>query len=985
MEAKQDTTIRVVMDQCGPELHAGLLKRPELSGEAFDEDATDLSCFDVALVDARQMRTDRLLPWRDRLQLPAVAVVDNVEDALRAARWGAADVLIAPVHPSQLAARLTMAVRPPPSDRIELGPHVLDLAAGQVETPDGVRALSESETAVAQLLVAHPGVHFTGVQLQEQALGYAPGTRSRAGDQTFYRLRKKVEPDPDAPSFFHNTYRKGFRFERQEADGAVRGFLPDEGVELCGRHAELEHVLDRLKRSSVLLVGTGGVGKTQLALGVARDQPPHRWPGGVWWISLRGRRTRSDVLDAVADALSMDGANVLETALARPRSLFVLDDLDQLDDDAADSVRCLVEGHHRLLATSRRTLDVGAEVVDVAPLDLKAAAELFEQRVLQARFGRPSGAAREEIQALVRHAGGIPLQVELLASACRSRPVSSVTGDLGLIAEGSDTVYRRSWDDLDPSLQEALRVVVAFPGGLPWTTAEHVVGARAVEELGERSLLDLRGRSRIDVLPPVRRYVETIRPATESVTRAFVDGMLHRAQELLDGVATPNHDDAMSALRGEQANLMAAVQQARTLGDATAWRWLVRALDHGLAHRGRPAQRLEWLSSAPEWRTADVDVRRLLVLSAHEQLEEAGALAERLLACPLTVDDRVCVLYESSRIAERTGAPQAEALSTEAVRTAEPGSWWWGHALMRLANVLRLRGDLAGASSALRRAEGADLSLEQQADLHDLQASVARDAGRMEEAIASAREARAVASALSGRRLSHVAFNCGAILHSAGRPREAIDEWHVAVDASRACGDRRTERRALLGLAVTELDDGRPEEAFRQAMAVVSDPVLDPTVRGPTFVLVALCLRHLDRLREAHHWLRSALVAAQEVGHAEITAFVGTHLASLLADLGHVDEAEEILAVHRALFEAHGVANAEDFVEVAAAHIELARDPEGPRTVRRVEAIARHAHEHGADDEVRRSGALLRHVLSDRIRPAAAYVQARSGQMGTYP
>ena len=189
--------------------------------------------------------------------------------------------------------------------------------------------------------------------------------------------------------------------------------------------------------------------------------------------------------------------------------------------------------------------------------------------------------------------------------------------------------------------------------------------------------------------------------------------------------------------------------------------------------------------------------------------------------------------------------------------------------------------------------------------------------------------------------------------------------------------------RALRGAGL-ELDDGRPEEAFRQAMAVVSDPVLDPTVRGPTFVLVALCLRHLDRLGEAHHWLRSALVAAQDVGHAEITGFVGTHLASLLADLGHVDEAEDVLAVHRALFEAHGVANAEAFVEVAAAHVELAKDPDGPRTLRRVEAIARHAHEHGADDEIRRSGALLLHVLSDRSGPPAA-APARVGHTGTHP
>ena len=74
--------------------------------------------------------------------------------------------------------------------------------------------------------------------------------------------------------------------------------------------------------AQVSIVGTGGIGKTRLALAVAAAQREH-FPDGVWWVELAALRDGALVAGAIAQALGIrvsDERPVLETVIALLRT-----------------------------------------------------------------------------------------------------------------------------------------------------------------------------------------------------------------------------------------------------------------------------------------------------------------------------------------------------------------------------------------------------------------------------------------------------------------------------------------------------------------------------------------------------------------------------------------------------------------------------------------------------------------------------------------
>jgi predicted ATPase/DNA-binding SARP family transcriptional activator len=217
------------------------------------------------------------------------------------------------------------------------------------------------------------------------------------------------------------------------------GNLPPELTSLLGRELELERVGELVERHRVVtIVGPGGVGKTRVALRVARAAA-NRFADGVWFVDLAPVGSSDDVAEAVSSALGMSdrpGSSTLDTLtieLRERRLLLVLDNCEHVLASAAEvTARLLGQCPDvRILATSREPLAIAGESVErLAPLattaigaDPPAAVRLFLERAETqgARWEEPE-LVLETIRELCVRLDGIPLAIEL--AAARTRAIS---------------------------------------------------------------------------------------------------------------------------------------------------------------------------------------------------------------------------------------------------------------------------------------------------------------------------------------------------------------------------------------------------------------------------------------------------------------------------------------------------------------------------------------------------------------------------------
>jgi predicted ATPase len=149
----------------------------------------------------------------------------------------------------------------------------------------------------------------------------------------------------------------------------------------------------------VTIFGTGGVGKTRLALAVA-ERVKDRNPDGVVYVDLSAVSEPPLVISSIAEALGMrkrTGAALgarLNADRDAKRLLIVLDNVEQVVAAAPDLADLLAEAPDvELLVTSRLVLNLrGERLYEVEPLpvpageeETTAAVELFLDRATAAR------------------------------------------------------------------------------------------------------------------------------------------------------------------------------------------------------------------------------------------------------------------------------------------------------------------------------------------------------------------------------------------------------------------------------------------------------------------------------------------------------------------------------------------------------------------------------------------------------------------------
>jgi predicted ATPase/transcriptional regulator with XRE-family HTH domain len=298
--------------------------------------------------------------------------------------------------------------------------------------------------------------------------------------------------------------------------------LPARKGRLIGRGMDVGRLKSLLQDDNVRLVtlfGTGGSGKTRLALEVARELVD-TFAQGVWLVSLAGVRDPSLVPISIMQALdikSFTDAPPLQSLISRLKNrqlLLLLDNFEHIKEATfvIDELLAGVPGL-KVLVTSRSVLHLyGEHTFSVSPLAIPdpdinlaprelmhfGAVQLFVER---ARAVAPDFTlATENAPAVVKicaRVDGLPLALELAAARVRVLSPAQLLelispASLHILTKGAANLPNRqqtlrdtitwSYDLLSPAEQRWFNRLGIFTGGWSFKAVEAMMQALATEQ-----------------------------------------------------------------------------------------------------------------------------------------------------------------------------------------------------------------------------------------------------------------------------------------------------------------------------------------------------------------------------------------------------------------------------------------------------------------------------------------------------------------------
>jgi predicted ATPase/class 3 adenylate cyclase len=616
--------------------------------------------------------------------------------------------------------------------------------------------------------------------------------------------------------------------------------------DFIGREAALREVSELVReRRFVTITGSGGAGKTRLALEAARASVGAGFDG-VWLVELASLEASTDIAAEIAAALGLgtglDPLVIVIQRFSEGDQLLVLDNCEHLLDAVADTVSALLSscGSLHVLATSREPVGESGEAVwqipplavpppDASVLEVAEsdAVRLFLVRARAAGANLPE-TSFPDVAALCRRLDGIPLAIELAAARMNvlspAAALRRFDDALRLLSTGRRRISRHqsmraaidwSHDLLSPRQQAVFRRLGVFAGSFTLDAAEQVCVSPSLDASGDlerddvldavaalvdRSLVvrtDANGGPRFRLLETIRQYAgENLETANEThdSRAAHLQYYLRLTHDLRKGLL--NGDPAThEEVALEEPNIEAALAWATEHAPASVERLVADVAFFWFGH-GRMADLLRWVKP---------------------MLDESSLEGDP--------SDRMTLLFEYALALREVGAPDKEVrrlatlgLSlTERVEDPKCRAWF--------TSVLLL---LPGED----RRELIDIALTSARESHDeptrkwvltVAARALGDDGRIEEGFTVLRELRTMIDRTSDPGWWSTEQVGESDLHLlAGRYADAVAAAHAAAMPAEILAEQaETIRLAALGAASLMLPDlPTAYEAFVEVFAI---------------------------------------------------------------------------------------------------------------------------------------------------------------------